>query len=66
MKPLVQNQHLTEVPKLSQDTSLKEVARVILLSQSDAVILCDQAGQPIGVIEKNHLLHELAGIPEEV
>lgn len=66
MKPLVQNQHLTEVPKLSQDTSLQEVARVILLSQSDAVILCDQAGQPIGVIEKNHLLHELAGIPEEV
>ncbi|TXC89333.1 ABC transporter ATP-binding protein [Metabacillus litoralis] len=66
MKPLVQNQHLTEVPKLSQDTSLQEVARVILLSQSDAVILCDQAGQPIGLIEKNHLLHELAGIPEEV
>lgn len=66
MKPFPQAHLLPELPKLPQHTSLQEVARVILLHQSDGVILCDKVGKPNGIIEKNHLLQELAGIPEEV
>ncbi|WP_319005532.1 ABC transporter ATP-binding protein [Metabacillus litoralis] len=66
MKSLIQGNVPKDFPVLSQDSSLQEVARVILLNKSDGAILCDQTGQPKGIIEKNQLLHELAGIPEGV
>ncbi len=66
MTPWVTNQILGDSPTLPYQSTLKEVARVMLLKKTESIILIDENGQPKGIVEKNHLLKELAGIQEEV
>ncbi|MDL4843114.1 ABC transporter ATP-binding protein [Aquibacillus rhizosphaerae] len=51
---------------VTQDTAIQEVARVMLLKNTDTIIVTNSTGAPTGLIEKNQLLQELAGIKEEV
>ncbi|WP_399202128.1 ABC transporter ATP-binding protein [Sutcliffiella deserti] len=55
-----------QLPVISYRASLQDIARMMLLQNAEAIIIADEEGNPIGYIEKNHLLKELAGIHGEV
>jgi osmoprotectant transport system ATP-binding protein len=64
--PIPQELNKADFPALPYETSLQEVARVMLLKEAEAIIINGQDGNPQGIIGKNQLLKRLAGILEEV
>jgi osmoprotectant transport system ATP-binding protein len=66
MTPLGLEQNHYDFPTLPYQSSLQEVARVMLLKDSEAIIILGESGDPNGIIMKNQLLQELAGIQREV
>lgn len=65
MNTYVSGQH-TNAPTLSEESSLQEVARVMLLKEADVIIVSGENGEPKGIIKKDQLLEKLAGIKKEV
>lgn len=61
MKALNQAQ-INTFPSLSYDSTLQEVAHLMLQQEAGAVILMGKDNTPKGIIEKDQLLKELAGI----
>ncbi|MEB1808464.1 MAG: ABC transporter ATP-binding protein [Bacillaceae bacterium] len=66
MKTLDLTQNIAEYPTLPSQSTLQEVTRVMLQNEANVIIVTDDKGSPIGLVEKNQLLQELAGIEEEV
>ncbi|MFZ3591132.1 ABC transporter ATP-binding protein [Bacillus sp. DJP31] len=66
MRPWPSDQKDVHFPFLSYQSSLQEVARLMLVKETETIIITGENGHPKGMIEKNQLLRELAGIQEEV
>ncbi|MFA9556751.1 ABC transporter ATP-binding protein [Evansella sp. AB-rgal1] len=62
MTPWKEGREESDLPSLSQDASLQEVARVMLAQNSESLIITDNSGKPVGRLQKNQLLQELAGV----
>jgi osmoprotectant transport system ATP-binding protein len=66
MGPLGTEQYNRDFPTLSYESSLQQVAFVMLVEDAEAIIILGESGEPNGIIRKNQLLQELAGIQREV
>lgn len=66
MTPMLLQQKKGDLPALSFQASLQDVARLMLAKKTEAILITGEDGKPIGIIEKNQLLQELAGIQKEV
>lgn len=55
-----------DFPTLSQETSLQDAARLMVELQVNQVIVKNQEGKPEGVVMRDRLLKELAGLSKEV
>ena len=53
---------VSKLPSISASLSLQETARLMLEKKTEAVIVLDTNGAPVGFLEKNQLLKELAGL----
>ncbi|WP_407271595.1 ABC transporter ATP-binding protein [Radiobacillus sp. PE A8.2] len=65
MKQLPSDISTSTYPTISTNSPLQEVARLMLSNHAEAIIVVNQSAQATGIIEKNQLLQELAGIQEE-
>ncbi|MRH43505.1 betaine/proline/choline family ABC transporter ATP-binding protein [Aquibacillus halophilus] len=66
MQPIQAEVELNNLPEISSKSNLHEVANIMLSKQAEAIIITAEDGKPTGIIEKNQLLKELAGIQKEV
>ena len=66
MVPFSSDLYIEDIPVVLYETSLQEVARIMLTKETDSVIVSGKDGLPQGVIHKNQLLEILAGVQREV
>ncbi|MBP3953260.1 ABC transporter ATP-binding protein [Bacillus suaedae] len=66
MLPFQQSERVADIPMISEQSSLQHVAYTMIKSNLEVILLSGENGNPSGMINRNQLLQELAGIQKEV
>lgn len=62
----ISTEDIKSLPALSSELSLQAAARFMLENDTDKVIIMAETGSTVGILEKNRLLKELAGLGKGV